>query len=282
MKQLSDSFILNNGYKIPCIGFGTWQIPDGETAVSAVKVALESGYRHIDAAAIYGNELGVGKGISESGIKRADLFVTSKVWNDERGYQKTINAFAKTLADLQLDYLDLYLIHWPASSSRYSNWEELNLETWRAMTDLYKAGKIRAIGVANFLPHHLAALMKTEVPPMVDQIEFHPGQMQNETVDFCKKNSILVEAWSPLGMGRLLSNPLLTSIAEKYTKSVAQLCIRWCLQHEVLPLPKSVTPARIAENADVFSFSVSEEDMRSIDNMANVGGSGLHPDHVDF
>ena len=282
MKQLSDSFILNNGYKIPCVGFGTWQIPDGETAVSAVKVALKSGYRHIDAAAIYGNEIGVGKGISESGIKRADLFVTSKVWNDERGYQKTINAFAKTLADLQLDYLDLYLIHWPASSSRYSNWEELNLETWRAMTDLYKAGKIRAIGVTNFLPHHLAALMKTEVPPMVDQIEFHPGQMQNETVDFCKKNSILVEAWSPLGMGRLLSNPLLTSIAEKYTKSVAQLCIRWCLQHEVLPLPKSVTPARIAENADVFSFSVSEEDMRSIDNMANVGGSGLHPDHVDF
>ena len=282
MKQLSDSFTLTNGYKIPCVGFGTWQTPNGETAVSAVKVALESGYRHIDAAAIYGNEISVGQGISESGTSRSDLFVTSKVWNDERGYQKTINAFAKTLADLQLDYLDLYLIHWPASSSRYSNWEGLNLETWRAMTDLYKAGKIRAIGVANFLPHHLAALMKTEVPPMVDQIEFHPGQMQNETVDFCKKNSILVEAWSPLGMGRLLSNPLLTSIAEKYTKSVAQLCIRWCLQHEVLPLPKSVTPARIAENADVFSFSVSEEDMRSIDNMANVGGSGLHPDHVDF
>ena len=132
MKQLSDSFILNNGYKIPCIGFGTWQIPDGETAVSAVKVALESGYRHIDAAAVYGNEIGVGKGISESGIKRSDLFVTSKVWNDERGYQKTINAFEKTLADLQIDYLDLYLIHWPASSSRYSNWEGgKNPRDWR-------------------------------------------------------------------------------------------------------------------------------------------------------
>lgn len=282
MKQLSDSFVLSNGYAIPCVGFGTWQTPDGETAVSAVKMAIKKGYRHIDAAAIYGNEISVGQGIRESGIERSALFVTSKVWNDERGYQKTLNAFAKTLADLQLDYLDLYLIHWPASSSRYSNWEELNLETWRAITDLHKSGKIRAIGVSNFLPHHLAALMGTEVPPMVNQIEFHPGQMQHETVEFCRKNSILVEAWSPLGSGRLLANPLLSSIAAKNNKSVAQLCVRWCLQHEVLPLPKSVTPARIAENADVFDFSIAEDDMAAIDNMTNVGGSGLHPDHVDF
>lgn len=282
MKQLSDSFVLSNGYAIPCVGFGTWQTPDGETAVSAVKMAIKKGYRHIDAAAIYGNEISVGQGIRESGIERSALFVTSKVWNDERGYQKTLNAFAKTLADLQLDYLDLYLIHWPASSSRYSNWEELNLETWRAITDLHKSGKIRAIGVSNFLPQHLAALMGTEVPPMVNQIEFHPGQMQHETVEFCRKNSILVEAWSPLGSGRLLENPLLSSIAAKYNKSVAQLCVRWCLQHEVLPLPKSVTPARIAENADVFDFSIAEDDMAAIDNMTNVGGSGLHPDHVNF
>ena len=282
MKQLSDSFVLSNGYAIPCVGFGTWQTPDGETAVSAVKMAIKKGYRHIDAAAIYGNEISVGQGIRESGIERSALFVTSKVWNNERGYQKTLNAFAKTLADLQLDYLDLYLIHWPASSSRYSNWEELNLETWRAITDLHKSGKIRAIGVSNFLPHHLAALMGTEVPPMVNQIEFHPGQMQHETVEFCRKNSILVEAWSPLGSGRLLANPLLSSIAAKYNKSVAQLCVRWCLQHEVLPLPKSVTPARIAENADVFDFSIAEDDMAAIDNMTDVGGSGLHPDHVNF
>ena len=282
MKQLSDSFVLSNGYAIPCVGFGTWQTPDGETAVSAVKMAIKKGYRHIDAAAIYGNEISVGQGIRESGIERSALFVTSKVWNDERGYQKTLNAFAKTLADLQLDYLDLYLIHWPASSSRYSNWEELNLETWRAITDLHKSGKIRAIGVSNFLPHHLAALMGTEVPPMVNQIEFHPGQMQHETVKFCRRNAILVEAWSPLGSGRLLANPLLSSIAAKYNKSVAQLCVRWCLQHEVLPLPKSVTPARIAENADVFDFSIAEDDMAAIDNMTHVGGSGLHPDHVDF
>ena len=282
MKQLSDSFVLGNGYAIPCVGFGTWQTPDGETAVSAVKMAIKKGYRHIDAAAIYGNEISVGQGIRESGIERSALFVTSKVWNDERGYQKTLNAFAKTLADLQLDYLDLYLIHWPASSSRYSDWEEFNLETWHAITDLHKSGRIRAVGVSNFLPHHLAALMETEVPPMVNQIEFHPGQMQDETVEFCRRNSILVEAWSPLGSGRLLANPLLSSIAAKYDKSVAQLCVRWCLQHEVLPLPKSVTPARIAENADVFDFSIAEDDMAAIDNMTNVGGSGLHPDHVDF
>ncbi len=282
MKQLSDSFVLSNGYAIPCVGFGTWQTPDGETAVSAVKMAIKKGYRHIDAAAIYGNEISVGRGIRESGIERSALFVTSKVWNNERGYQKTLNAFAKTLADLQLDYLDLYLIHWPASSSRFSNWEELNLETWRAITDLHKSGRIRAIGVSNFLPYHLAALMGTEVPPMVNQIEFHPGQMQHETVKFCRRNAILVEAWSPLGSGRLLANPLLSSIAAKYNKSVAQLCVRWCLQHEVLPLPKSVTPARIAENADVFDFSIAEDDMAAIDNMTHVGGSGLHPDHVDF
>ena len=282
MKQLSDSFVLSNGYKIPCIGFGTWQTPDGETAISAVKAALKCGYRHIDAAAVYGNEISVGQGIRESGINRSDLFVTSKVWNSERGYKKTLNAFAKTLADLQLDYLDLYLIHWPASSSRHPDWDKLNLETWRAMTDLYESGKIRAIGVSNFLPHHLAALMETEVPPMVNQIEFHPGQMQHETVTFCRKNSILVEAWSPLGSGRLLANPLLSSIAGKYDKSVAQLCIRWCLQHEVLPLPKSVTPTRIAENAEVFDFSIAEDDMTAIDKMTSVGGSGLHPDHVNF
>ncbi|MCC8097041.1 MAG: aldo/keto reductase [Eubacterium sp.] len=280
--SLNDSFTLNNGYKIPCVGFGTWQTPDGETAVTAVSEAIKDGYRHIDTAACYDNEVGVGKGIAASEIEREKLFVTSKVWNTERGYDKTLAAFEKTLSDLRLDYLDLYLIHWPASSSQFENWEEINLETWKAMTELYKAGKIKAIGVSNFLPHHLEALMRTEVPPMVHQIEYHPGLMQGETVDYCKKNNIVVEAWSPLGTGRMLKNETLKVIAEKYGKRAAQLCIKWCLQNGVIPLPKSITPSRIAENADIFDFTVSKEDMETINAMPYFGGSGLHPDEVDF
>lgn len=282
MKQLTDGFVLENGRKIPCIGYGTWQTPDGETAVASVKEAVRTGYRHIDAAACYGNEAGVGRGIYESGIARKELFVTSKVWNTERGYERTMAAFEKTLKDLSLDYLDLYLIHWPAASHQFDNWEEINLSTWKAMTELYKSGKVKAIGVSNFMPHHLKALMETEVPPMVDQIEFHPGMMQEETLDYCRDKGILVEAWSPLGTGRMLANPVLKEIAGTYHKSVAQLCIRWCLQHSVLPLPKSVTPARIAENAEVFDFEITAEDMSRIDRMDNFGGSGLHPDQVDF
>lgn len=282
MKSLKDTFHLNNGYEIPCVGFGTWQTPDGETAVMAVSEAIRAGYRHIDTAACYNNEIGVGQGIKASGIEREKLFVTSKVWNTDRGYEKTIAAFEKTLTDLTLDYLDLYLIHWPASSSQYDNWEEINLETWRAMTELYKAGRIKSIGVSNFLPHHLETLMKTEVPPMVNQIEYHPGLTQAETVNYCKKHNIVVEAWSPLGTGRMLNNETLKSIAAKYGKSVAQLCIRWCLQNGVLPLPKSVTPSHITENTDVFDFEITAEDMRIINDMPYFGGSGLHPDEVNF
>lgn len=282
MNQLTDTFRLKNGYRIPCVGFGTWQTPDGNIAVNAVRAAIQAGYRHIDAAAVYDNEVGVGNGIKEAGIRREELFVTSKVWNADRGYEKTRAAFEKTLHDLRLEYLDLYLIHWPASASRFPDWEEINLETWRAMSDLYKAGRIRAIGVSNFLPHHLKALMETEVQPMVNQIEFHPGQMQGKTVAFCKEHDIVVEAWSPLGTGKMLTNPKLKMIAEKYGKSVAQLCIRWCVQNGVLPLPKSITPERIIENAQVFDFQISEDDMTEVNKMPYFGGSGLHPDEVSF
>lgn len=286
MKSLTDTFTLSNGYKIPCIGYGTWQTPDGETAVMAVREAIKAGYRHIDAAAIYGNEPSVGQGIQEgmqaAGISRSELFVTSKVWNTERGYDKTMAAFDKTLADLKLDYLDLYLIHWPASKSQFANWKELNLDTWRAMMDLYKAGRVRAIGVSNFFPYHMENLMDTEIPPMVNQIECHPGHNQEEIMTFCKANNILVEAYSPLGSGRVLKDERLGAIAAKYGKSTAQLCIRWDLQYGVLPLPKSVTPERIAQNADVFDFEISQEDMDAIIALPPFGSSGEHPDTVDF
>lgn len=280
--SLSDTLTLNNGYKIPCIGFGTWQTPDGEVATKSVKDAISLGYKHIDTAAIYGNEISIGKAIKESGVNRNELFITSKVWNKERGYQTTLNAFEKTINDLQLDYLDLYLIHWPAAQNQFKDWDNINLETWRAMTELYKAGKIKAIGVSNFLPHHLKSLMETEIKPMVNQIEFHVGFMQEETFKYCKDNNILVEAWSPLGTGKMLNNSTLKEIASKYNKSVAQLCIRWCLQNNTLPLPKSVTYERIKENTNIFDFVISDEDIKNINAMEYFGGSGLNPDKIDF
>lgn len=280
--SLKDTFTLNNGYKIPCIGFGTWQTPDGETAVNSVIEAIKSGYKHIDTAAIYGNEKSIGKAIKESGINRNELFITSKVWNKDRGYKTTLAAFEKTINDLQIDYLDLYLIHWPASVNKFNDWDNINLETWRAMTELYKAGKIKSIGVSNFMPHHLKSLMETEVKPMVDQIEFHPGFMQEETFKYCNDNNILVEAWSPLGTGKMLDNETLKTISSKYNKSVAQICIRWCLQNNTLPLPKSVTASRIKENTEIFDFVISDEDMKTINAMEYCGGSGHHPDKVNF
>lgn len=281
--MLNETIVLSNGYKIPSIGFGTWQTPNGEIAVNAVKSALAYGYKHIDTAAAYENETSVGMAIKESKIARKELFVTSKLWNTERGYETTLAAFEKTLSNLGLDYLDLYLIHWPASKKQFDNWEELNAETWRAFEYLYNKGKIKAIGVSNFLTHHLDALLKTaKIIPMINQIEYHPGFMQAETVAYCKENNICVEAWSPLGTGTMLSNPTLMEIAEKYHKSVAQLCIRWCMQNDVLPLPKSVTPSRIKENLNVMDFAISDGDMRKINSLECFACSGSHPDEVDF
>lgn len=280
MNALNDTFPLNNGAEIPCVGFGTWQTPNGKTAVEAVRSAIEVGYRHIDTAAAYKNEASVGRGVAESGVAREKLFLTSKLWNSEKGYDRALRSFEKTLSDLGTTYLDLYLIHWPAIGRDGATF---NKETWRAFEKLYKEKRIRAIGVSNFKPHHLEALMETaEIAPMVNQIEFHPGQMQADTVDFCRTHQILVEGWSPLGTGRMLQNPQLIETAERYGKSVAQLCIRWCLQNRVLPLPKSVTPSRIKENSEIFDFEISEEDMQTINAMPYFGGSGLDPDKRNF
>lgn len=282
MKHIQDSFTLHGKVNIPCVGLGTWQSPDGEAVATAVEAAIKAGYRHIDTAAVYENEKGVGTGIRNAGIPREEIFVTSKLWNSERGYDKTMRAFEQSLDDLGLDHLDLYLIHWPAIARQFDNWEQINKDTWRAFIDLYKAGRIRAIGVSNFQPKHLNALMDMEIIPSINQIEYHPGVMQQETVDFCNKNGILIEAWSPLGTGKMLNNQTLLGIAAKYNKSVAQLCIRWCLQHNTLPLPKSITPSRIVENANVFDFSIDDADMQTIDAMGFCGGSGHDSDNIDF
>lgn len=282
MEQLTSTFKLSNGVEIPWVGFGTWQTPDGERAVNAVKQALVSGYRHIDTAAAYKNEGSVGQAIKESGVAREDIFITSKLWNEDRGYENTKKAFESTLKELDTDYLDLYLIHWPANEKQFDDWKEINLVTWKAMTELYKEGKIKAIGVSNFMTNHLEALLDAEVKPMVNQIEYHPGYTQDAVVDLCRKHDILVEAWSPIGSGRLLENEELTKIADKYEKSIPQLCIRYVLQNDVLPLPKSVTPSRIEENTDIFDFEIMDEDMKTIDAMENVGFSGMAPNEVDF
>ncbi len=281
-KTVTDSYVLSNGVKIPCLGFGTWQSPPEEAAAS-VRHALLAGYRHIDTAAQYGNEPDVGRGIRESGVAREEIFLTSKLWNDERGYDTTLRAFEKSLKNLGTDYLDLYLIHWPAAPHRFSDWKELNGSTWRAFEKLYRDGYIRAIGISNFLPHHLKPLLETcEIVPMVNQIEIHPGMLQPEAVKASEEAGMLIEAWSPLGTGRMLKNESLIALAKKYGKSAAQLCLRWVLQHDYLPLAKSVTPSRIEENMDIFDFTISDEDMAYIDSMPYFGGSGFDPDKVDF
>ena len=265
MDQLTDIFSLRNGQGIPCVGYGTWRVKP-EEAVASVQKAVEVGYRHIDAAAIYRNEPEVGKGIATCGVKREDLFITSKVWNTERGYETTLAAFDKTCKDLGVDCLDLYLIHWPANSKQFPDtWDQINQDTWRAMSELYQAGKIKAIGVSNFLPKHLKSLMEMDVKPMVNQIRFHPGMMQKEIVDYCVENGILVEAWSPLGQGKVMEDETIAEIAKKYGKTPAQIALRWILQHDILPLTRSVNPERIEDNAKLFDFELGEEDMKKID-----------------
>lgn len=276
-------FTLNNGYKIPCLGFGTFRVADGEEAEKTVLGALEAGYRHLDGAAIYRNEKSVGKAIKEFGLPRNELFVTSKLWNDNKGYENTLEAFAQTTEDLGLDYLDLYLIHWPIGRLFQEDWQEANAATWAAFEELYAKGKVKAIGISNFLPQHMEALLKVaKVKPMVNQIEFHPGYRQEEVADYARKHDILLEAWAPFANGEILTHPVLTEIAAKYQKTTAQLILRWVIQQGIVALAKSVTPERIKANLEVFDFEVETADMAKIDAIAPTGFSGMHPETNKF
>lgn len=274
---------LNNGVEMPAMGFGTWAVSDGADVAETVKMAIDCGFRHIDTASFYKNETGVGSGIKKSGVDRSQLWITSKVWPTESGYDGTLRAFDASLKRLGLDYLDLYLIHWPSSPSLHSDWRERNADTWRALEKLYADGRVRAIGLSNFLQHHLQALLDMcSVKPMVDQLEIHPGYAQAADVDFCQKNGIAVEAWSPFGRGSSLKNADLKQLANKNHCSVAQLCLAWCLQKQIVPLPKSITPERVKENLQAFNIKLSENDINMIDQMPNIGWSGEHPDKVKF
>ena len=251
--------LLSNGVKIPSIGFGTYKSGDDEETAKIIKNALNLGYKMIDTASFYNNEVGIGNGIKESGIDRKDIFIVTKLWNDDHGYDNTIEAFNKSLNNLQVDYIDLYLIHWP---------NKLNAETWRAFEHLYETGKVKAIGVCNFKVEHLEELKKTaKIMPMVNQVEIHPFSTKNNIINYCKDNNIKVVAWSPISRGRVLSNDLMIDLSQKYKKSIVQIVLRWHMQKGVITIPKSSNENRIKENIDIFDFEISSEDMKAIDSL---------------
>ncbi|MGM5471890.1 aldo/keto reductase [Bacillus pumilus] len=273
VKSLNDTVTLNNGVEMPWFGLGVFKVEDGNQVVDAVKAAIRNGYRSIDTAAVYKNETGVGKAIKESGVKREDLFITSKVWNTDQGYDKALAAFDASLNRLGLDYLDLYLIHWPGPSA------ETFKDTWRALEKLYKDGKVRAIGVSNFYIQHLEELLKdAEVVPAVNQVEFHPKLTLVELRQYAKEKGIQIEAWSPLMQGKLLDHDVLKDMAARYNKSVAQVILRWDLQSGVVTIPKSINEERIKQNADIFDFELSKEDMEKIDALNNNERVGSNPE----
>lgn len=279
MKSLTDTHSLSNGVKIPCLGYGTWKTPN-DIAESSTLTALQTGYRHIDTAAVYGNEEGVGKAIAASGLPRTEIFLTSKLWNRDQGYENTLQAFNNSLKKLHTDYLDLYLIHWPIVTGHEADWQTLIKETWRAFEKLYEEKKVRAIGVCNCMRKHLQVLLEDcQIAPMVDQIELHPGLNHADVVDFAQTKNILIEGWSPLGHGEILAMPELASLSNKYGKSVAQICLRWAIQKNILPLPKSTNAKRIKENTEIFDFQLGNEDMKMINELPQMTNTlGADPD----
>ena len=277
---------LKDGIEIPDIGFGTWNIPYGEDCEKAVFEAIKAGYRHIDTAGAYGNERSVGLGVKaairEGLIKdRADVFITSKLWNTNRSYNKAFRGFDKSMRNLDLDYIDLYLIHWPANKVRYKNPSEVNAVTWQALEELYEEGRAKSIGVSNFLPHHIEELKKSaKVLPMVNQIELHVGYMQEDVVEYNNNNGIITEGYSPLGTGALLENEILWEMAKKYQTTASAICISFLRKRGIIPLPKTTSPDRMSENLRLIR--IDEEDMEILNKLPYIGGHAHNPDEVDF
>lgn len=279
LNHLQDTVTLNNGVKMPWLGLGVYKAQEGEEVKSAVKTAIRHGYRSIDTAAAYNNEEGVGQAVAEAilenGLAREDIFITSKVWNSMQGYETTLEAFDTSLRKLNVDYLDLFLIHWPVKG-KYK-------DTWRALEKIYREGKVRAIGVSNFNIHHLEDLLEgAEVVPAVNQVEFHPHLFQKELLQFNQDKGIQLEAWSPLGQGKLLENETLKAIAAKHGKNVAQVILRWDLQVGVVTIPKSVNEGRIVQNANVFDFQLDIEDLAAIEALNQDLRYGSDPDNFNF
>lgn len=287
-KSLNDSYTLSNGVKIPCIGFGTWQSAVGKEAYDAVLAALECGYRHIDTAAAYGNEESVGKAINDflknSSVKREELFITTKLWNDDHGYETAKAALETSLKKLNLSYVDLYLIHWPNPLKFRDCWQEKNAESWRAMEESYKDGKTRSIGISNFCERHIVELEKTAtIEPMVNQIKVCPGISQKELRKYSEEKGMLIEGYSPFGTGGIFKSEEMQSLSKKYGKTIAQICVRWSLQQGVLPLPKSVSKERIAENTKVFDFELESSDCSLIENLTGLEiKPNRNPDEAPF
>lgn len=275
ISNLQGTFMLHNGVEMPYFGLGVYLSKEGNEVIDAVRWAIEAGYRHVDTAAFYHNEEGVGEGIRASGINREDIFVTTKVWNSDQGYENTLKAFESSLSKLDLGYIDLYLVHWPVKGKF--------VDTWKALEEIYDSGKVKAIGVSNFMKHHLETLLEqARVKPMVNQMEFHPRLVQQNLIDFCEDLNIRYEAWSPLMQGGVFQIETLKSLADKYGKSIAQVVLRWNLQKGVITIPKSSKKERIIQNADIFDFEISEEDMADIDALDNNERVGPDPNNFNF
>lgn len=268
---------LNNGAVYPSIGFGTYELR-GSEGIQAIIDALEVGYRLIDTAAVYENEEEVGKAIRACDISREEILVTSKLWRNKLGYENAHKEFDESLSRLGLDYMDLYLIHWPANARNFTDWKRVNSGTWKAFEELQESGKVRAIGVSNFLPEHLEALLASaKIPPVLNQLEFHPGYMQNDAVKYCREHDIVVEAWSPLARGEVLTNDVLIDIAENHGRPVSQICLRWVVQHGMIVIPKSGNTSHIRSNMEIFNFSLTDDEMAQINALPEMGFSGEHP-----